>query len=299
MAISEELKNWAILIFLSLIWGTSFFLIKKGLVAFTPEEVAMTRIGVSGLSFLPFFIYFFRKLEWHRWWFYLIIALTGSGIPAFLYATAQTRLSSATSGILNSIIPIFTLIIGVFIFKNLTSRKQVLGSVIGFTGVAALILLDKPLDSAESIPFIYPLLIIIGTFLYGCNLNLIKVFFQNVEPIRLSAFSFVLLGLPVAMYIPFTAIPEKIVSHAHGASSFIALVVLALMSTTLALIIFYKLVQETSAVFASTVAYMIPIVAILWGVFDGEFIGWMHIASMAVILVGVYLIRSGQVNVPE
>ncbi len=294
MSESSELRYWAILIFLSIIWGTSFILIKKSLVAFSPEEVAILRVGISGVAFIPFFIYQFRKLEWHRWWFYLIIALTGSGIPAILYATAQTKLSSATSGILNSITPIFTLIIGVLVFKNLTSRKQVIGSIIGFIGAAGLIYLDKPLESDQSVPIFYAFLIIVGTVLYGANVNFIKEYFQDVEPIQLSSFAFVLLGVPVSLLIPFSDIPDKVMNHPEGVSSLMALTLLALISTVLALIIFYKLVQDTSAVFGSTVAYMIPIVALIWGVLDGEYIGWMHLLSMGVILFGVYLIRAGQ-----
>ncbi len=296
MSQTSELKAWIILTFLSLIWGTSFILIKKSLIAFTPVEVATLRVGISGLAFFPLFLFYCRRLEWHRWWFYFIIALTGSGIPAILYATAQTRLSSATSGILNSITPIFTLIIGILLFKNLTSLKQIIGSVLGFIGVAVLIVLDKPLDSGEKVPIFFAALIIIGTLMYGTNVNLIKEYFQHVKPVQLSSFAFVLLGLPVLCVIPFTNIPYKIANHPEGMTSLYALILLALVSTVLALIIFYKLVQDTSAVFAASVAYIIPIVALIWGVFDGEFVGWMHIVSMAIILVGVYLIRVGHVN---
>jgi len=294
MSESSELKAWVTLVFLSLIWGTSFILIKKSLIAFDPVEVAILRVGLSGIAFLPFFIFQIRKLEWSRWWFYLIIALTGSGIPAILYATAQTKLSSATSGILNSLTPIFTLIIGIVLFKNLTTRKQVLGSFLGFLGAVGLICLDRPLGQGERVPVFYASLIIIGTFLYGMNVNLIKEFFQNVKPVRLSSFAFVLLGVPVLVIVPFTDIPTKVIEHPHGLESLLALALLAIMSTVLALIIFYKLVQDTSAVFASTVAYIVPIVALFWGVLDGEYIGWMHLISMTVIAVGVYMIRAGQ-----
>lgn len=224
----------------------------------------------------------------------MIIALTGSGIPAFMYATAQTRLSSATSGILNSITPIFALLVGVIFFSNKSSVKQVVGVVIGFLGAASLIWLDQPLDASESVPIYYAGLIILGTIFYGTNVNLVKEFFQHVKPVDLSSFAFVLLGLPVSLYLLTTDIPQVVSDHEYGWTSLSAVALLALMSTTLALIIFYKLVQETSAVFASSVAYMIPLVALIWGVVDGEFIGWMHISSMVVILVGVYLIRAGQ-----
>ena len=290
----SELRAWGTLIFLSIIWGTSFILIKKALIAFNPLEVALLRVTISGVAFLPLFVTQVRKLEWHRWWFYLIIALTGSGIPAVFYAIAQTKLSSATSGILNSTVPIFTLIIAVVIFKASTTKKQIWGIILGFIGVVFLVLLDQPLDNSAGIPVLYASLIIFGTVLYGANVNLVKEYFQHIPPIQLSSFSFVLLGVPFCILIPLTNIPDKVMHHPEGLESLLALVLLALMSTVLALIIFYKLVQQTSAVFGSTVAYIIPIVALLWGIFDGEFIGWMHIASLVIIIIGVYSIRSGQ-----
>jgi len=296
---TAEWKHWITLVFLAVIWGTSFILIKRALDAYSPEQVALLRVGISGLSFLPFFIARFNKLEWRRWWFYLIIALTGSGIPAVMYATAQTKLSSATSGILNSLTPIFALIVGVIFFKSVTTAKQVIGVVIGFLGAAALIWLDQPLGEAQKIPILYAGLIIVGTMLYGTNVNLIKEFFQHVKPIELSSFAFVLLGIPILFVIPFTDIPANTINHPEGWSSLLSVTVLALMSTTLALIIFYKIVQETSAVFASSVAYMIPLVALVWGFIDGEYLGWMHLLSMLFILIGVYLIRAGQQTSPK
>jgi len=292
---STELKNWLLLLFLSVIWGTSFILIKRSLLAFTAVEVAVLRVSISAIAFLPIFIYHFRNLEWKRWWFYLIISLTGTGLPAILYSEAQTQLSSATSGILNSMTPVFALIIGIFLFKNSTSKKQVLGTLLGFVGVALLIALDKPLEGGSENTIYYGSLVVIGTIMYGVNVNLVKEYFQNVSAIELSTFAFVLLGIPILCLIPFTEIPAKVMSHPDGVTSLLAVSALALVSTVMALIIFYTIVQETSAVFGSSVAYIIPIVAILWGLFDGEFIGWMHVVSMATILVGVFLIRSGQV----
>ena len=293
MTVSTEMRHWLLLIFLSIIWGTSFILIKRSLVAFNPVEVALLRVGISGLAFLPFFLVFLKKLEWNRWWFYLIISLTGTGLPAILYAKAQTELSSATSGILNSITPIFALIVGVLFFKNQSNRVQTIGVVLGFVGAAGLIYLDKPIGEELRVPLFYALLIIVGTIMYGTNVNLVKEYFQHVRPMHLSAFAFVLLGIPTMVAIPFTAIPNKVVEHAEGMTSLMAVSTLALMSTVLALVLFYKIVQDTSAVFASTVAYMIPIVALAWGFFDGEYVGWPHLVSIVLILIGVYLIRQG------
>ena len=293
MSKGASLRQWLLLIFLSVIWGTSFILIKRSLLAFSPVEVAILRVSLSGVAFLPFFLKVFKKLEWERWWFYLIISLTGSGIPAILYAKAQTQLSSATSGILNSLTPVFALIIGIIFFRNKTTKLQIFGTILGFLGASTLIALDQPLDPASYFEsYIFSLLIVAGTLFYATNVNLVKSYLQNVDPIQLSSFAFVLLGIPILLLVPFTNIPSLIVNHPDGMNSFLSVTFLAVISTAMSLILFYKLVQETDAVFGSSVAYLIPIVAIAWGTLDGEYIAWMHYLSMAVILIGVYLIRS-------
>lgn len=282
------------LILLSLLWGTSFILIKKALRAFNPEEVALLRVAISGVAFAPFFFYYFKRLEWHRWPLYLLIALTGSGIPAFLFATAQTQLSSLSVGILNSLSPIFTLIIGVFVFHTTTSRIQIMGIMLGFVGAGILILLGQSSDvSAPTVSWLYSAMIIAGAALYAVNVNLIQAKFQNVDPIQLSALAFFLLGAPLLLMIPMTSIPDKVVHHQYGWQSLAAISFLAIISTMIALTIFYKLVQQTNAIFASSVAYLIPIVAMAWGAWDGEYLSYYHLFGMVMIILGVYLSRKG------
>lgn len=291
MPLSTEAKAWLTLIFLSLIWGTSFILIKKALIVFDPLEVAHLRVGLSGIAFTPFFIYSFRKLEWHRWGLYLIVALTGSGIPAILFATAQTKLSSGTVGVLNSMTPIFALIIGVIIFKNKTSRWQIIGILAGFAGAVLLILMSDNGTTTGTNQLLYGSLIFVGALLYGTNVNLVKSKFQHVPSMQLSSFAFFILGAPLMFLVPFTDIPEKVMTHPRGLECLGYLSLLAVVSTVFALIIFYRLVQQTSAVFGSSVAYIIPIVALIWGWFDGESLGWPHLVGMGMIIGGVYLSR--------
>lgn len=293
MQISTEARAWITLVFLSLIWGTSFILIKKALIVFDPLEVAHLRVGLSGIAFTPFFVYQFKKLEWHRWGLYLIVALTGSGIPAILFATAQTQLSSGTVGVLNSMTPIFALIIGVIIFNNKTSRWQILGIIAGFAGAVLLILMSDNGSTSGANQLLYGSLIFIGALLYGTNVNLVKAKFQHVSAMQLSSFAFFLLGAPLMLLVPLTDIPEKVMTHPRGLECLGYLSLLAVVSTVFALIIFYRLVQQTSAVFGSSVAYLIPIVALIWGWFDGETLGWPHLVGMAMIIGGVYLSRRG------
>lgn len=286
----NEFQSWATLIFLSIIWGTSFILIKKALQAFDPTQVAILRMAISGLAFAPIFVYFFRKLEWHRWPFYIVIGITGSAIPAILYATAQTHLSSASAGILNSLTPIFTLIIGMVFFKNRTSNRQLVGIVLGFSGASALILLNSS-GAVLVRDLVYGLFIVAGTVCYATNVNLIKQYFQHVNSMHLSSFAFVLISIPALICIPFTDIPRIVEEHPFGQTALFYLILLSVVSTVLALILFYRLVQQTDAVFGASVAYLIPVIALIWGFADGEAIGFQHIMSLAVIVVGVKMIR--------
>jgi len=290
----SDLRAWTTLILLSVLWGTSFILIKKSLRAFSPEEVALLRVTISGLAFAPFFIYHFKRLEWHRWPLYLVVGLTGSAIPAILFATAQTQLSSLTVGILNSLSPIFTLIIGVFAFKNSTSTMQIVGILLGFIGAGVLIIMGQsPQEVEQPVSLFYSGLIILGAFLYATNVNIIQAKFQNVDPIQLSSLAFFILGAPLLCLIPFTDIPYKVMNHEYGLQSLVAISFLAIVSTMIALTIFYKLVQQTNAIFAASVAYLIPIVAIGWGAWDGEYISYYHLLGMVLIVIGVYLSRKG------
>jgi drug/metabolite transporter (DMT)-like permease len=290
MSKNAELKAWMTLCFLSIIWGTSFILIKKSLIVFTPIQVAILRIAISGVAFTPFFIYHLKRHEWHRWWMYVIIALTGSAIPAILYATAQTQISSATSGILNSVTPIFALIIGVNFFGKHTNRRQIFGIVLGFIGACALILLDSSVGSLTG-QLLYGSLVVIGAIFYATNVNLVKEYFQEIKPMNLSSFAFFMIGIPAILIVPFTDIPYKLQTNPDAWQAFGYLTILAVVSTVMALYVFYKLVQDTSAVFGASVSYLIPIVALIWGFWDGEPIGIWHMSSLAVIICGVYLIR--------
>lgn len=287
---SKELKAWITLGFLSIIWGTSFILMKRALEVFDPEQVAILRVGVSAIGFAPFFLYHFRHLEWDRWYLYLVVATTGSAIPAFFFAYAQTRIGSGMAGMLNCTTPIFTLIMGALIFGIAASRRQTIGILIGFLGTIALIYIDS-MGSVVDGQMLYGLLIIAGALCYGFNTNYIKHHFQNVRSIHISSFAFTLVGLPFLLIIPFTDIPTTVTTMPGGWQALGYIVALAMFSTVLALLFFYKLLQDTSAVFASSVTYLIPVVALMWAVADGERITIWHVICLATIASGVYLTR--------
>ena len=292
---SNELnwRDWTIFGVLCIVWGTSFILIKKGLIAFDHYDVAVIRISVTMLAFTPFFIKYLSHIDWSRFWKFLLIGLTGSGIPAFLYPLAQTQISSSAAGILNSLTPIFTLIVGIVIFKVPFQGAKVVGVAIGFIGACLLILSgDSTLASGNNWYSVY---IILGTICYGVSVNAVKEYFQDTNSILISAVSFGLIGPPALIYALFVSdIPQTIMYEEHGMTSFIYIALLAIFSTVFGTVYFFKLIQRTNAIFGSSISYLIPVVALFWGLADGELINLFHIMSMILILLGVYLVRGRQ-----
>lgn len=282
-------KHFIILGVLSLVWGSSFILIKKALIAFHPFDLACMRLGVSALAFTPVIIYNRKRIPWHRWKLFLTVGLCGSGIPAFMYFLAQTNINSMVSGLLNSLTPIFTLIIGIIIFKNPMDKYKTIGVIIGFIGAASLMIFGES-EGANSNLW-YGLFIVIGTLCYGMSGNLVKHYLQDVDSIIISATSFFLVGVPAMIMLAWHGTIFDITFTEQEFYSFGALLLLSLIGTVLATIIFYKLIQETNAVFGSSVAYIMPLVAIFWGFLDGEGLGLIVFISMALILSGVYLIK--------
>ena len=282
------IKHILTLVFLSLIWGTSFVLVKKGLIAYSPVELASLRVALAGVGFLPFFIFFVIKERIQDIWKYILVGLTGTAVPAFFFALAQTEISSSVAGILNSLTPICTIIVGISFYSMVVQKSQVIGVILGLFGAVSLILLGQEQGATNNMW--YSLFVLVCSVLYALNLNFVKKHFQTENSIRLSAISFVLVSIPAFIYIAFSDIPN-ILRTPEGMKALWYITYLAFLSTMLALIIFYKLVQQTNPVFAASVSYIIPIIALGWGFLDNEYIGLGHFLSLGLIVFGVYLIR--------
>lgn len=280
---------WVIMFSLSLMWGCSFILIKKALIAFDPVQLACLRLGISALAFSPFVYKFRKEIPWKDWPKFVAVGLTGSGIPAFLFSFAQTNISSSVAGLLNSLTPIWTLLIGIFVFKLSFNKWKLIGVLLGFIGAASLILLGNQKTIGKD-P-IFGLLIIIATICYASSVNMVQAFFANSRPIIISSMSFFLIGPPAILYLFFTDFTHVMTTNDNAYFSFGAVTILSLMGTFLASILFYNLVQRTNAVFASTVTYLMPIVALIWGLIDGELVGILHFIGMSTILIGVYITK--------
>jgi len=286
----SNLKNWGLLILLSLIWGSSFILIKRGLEIFSPGEVGAYRIVAAATFLLPLSIPRVRNLSRKQILNLLIVGLIGSFIPAFLFAKAQTQLSSSLTGVLNALTPLFVVVIGALFFSSKITLRNGIGLGIAFIGVLVLVTVKEGAEfgAFESINA-YALFVILACVCYGFNLNLIKYRFEKLKPIEISAISLlVILPLALIYLMAGTNFSYKVV-HVKGAMEALGyLTLLGVFGTALALILFNIMVKKVSPVFASSVTYLIPIVAIFWGVLDGEVLLLGHYAGIAAVILGVW-----------
>lgn len=290
LTVSDRWRSFFILAFLSFIWGSSFVLIKKSVAIFPSEQVALLRLAISGIAFIPLVIQQWRKIDWSRFHFFVMVGLLGSGIPAFLFAFGQQRISSSVAGILNSLVPLFTLVIGILVFRAKLIWAKVFGVLLGLVGAAMLILFSS--DSGLSGDVGYALLIVLAAMCYGANSNIVGNVFRDVSSKVISTVSFASVGIPsVIIILMATNFTEILTTHPDGWRGLGYVSLLALVGTVMASMIFFQLIKWTSPVFASMVAYIMPIVSVFWGVIDGEAIAWYHFVGMGLILSGVYLSR--------
>ncbi len=284
-----EKRDYFILAILSLIWGSSFILIKLGLEYFTPMQVGALRIFIAALAFIPITVVKRKQIDWSLWPFFLIVGLTGSGLPSFFFPLAQEELSSSIAGILNSLTPLFTLLIGAWIFRTSISYSKIFGVIIGLVGAVLLILLGDDLAINEKL--YYGFYIVLATICYGTSVNVAKAKMNHVDPTLLMSTAF-LFVLPLSIVALIWSGTHTTVIETPGVGTGIFFVgILSLLSTFYASILFYKMVQRTNPVFGSSVTYLIPIVGLFWGVLDGESFGIFHVFGMALIMVGVYFSR--------
>ena len=253
--------------------------------------MAALRISISGLAFLPFMIIYFSKIDWSKLKYLVIIGLSGSGIPAFLYAFAETEIDSNIAGILNSLTPLFTLVFGILIFKLESNWAKMGGVLLGFVGASVIIIFGQKVDTGSLSHLWYALLIVIATMLYAISVNTVKKYLQEMDPIVITASTLMIISIPCSIYLLATDIFTYVQTTESAYFSLGMIALLSIFGTALSTIIFYKLVQKTNAVFASSVAYFIPVAALFWGMLDNEAISLWHIIGLTLIIIGVYLAR--------
>ena len=282
-------QAWLYFIILSLIWGSAFILIKKSLLIFSPTQVALIRI-VAGFITLSALAIPSIKYPLKKDWIYISISgFMGSLLPAFLFAEAQTQVSSSTAGVLSALTPAFTVIISLVFFKGKVTSKNVVGLALGFLGAASLIFL-KPDGNFE---FNNPkaLLIVVATICYAANLNLVKFKLHHLDAMHTSSLSLLVVGPLAALVLFNTNFVELLDTSNEVLFSLGTAVILGITSTGLALVIFFKLIKITSPIFSSSITYALPFVALMLGLWDGEMLSPGQFGSMTIIILGIYLTR--------
>jgi drug/metabolite transporter (DMT)-like permease len=277
-----------LLIILTLIWGTSFILIKQGLKVFSADEVGALRVTAAGLFLLIPAIVRIKDVTKGNLWKLELSGMMGIFIPAFLFAFAQTRMDSSVAGMLNTLTPIFTLVIGSILFRQKFKNLAVVGILLGFVG--AIVLMFARSGGELGAINVFALLIVLACVFYACNLNFIKYKITELDALTITSVS-VLLITPFALayLLAYTDFTTKLqtVEGAWRACGFVVL--LGVMSTAIATFLFNRLVKISTPIFASSVTYLMPIVAVGWGLLDGESLGIGHFIGMAAVIVGVYL----------
>ncbi len=288
-----ELTSWSLLILLSFIWGSSFILMKKGLIAFKPAEVAGIRILSAAIFLFPVAIRNLKKIKIKQWRYLFISGFFGSLLPAFLFPLAQTRIDSGITGILNALTPLFTILLGALFFQVKFNLRIITGILIGFLGSVILMLANGSGDIMRI--NLFALFIILATLFYGLNVNIIKYYLGDIKPVHIASISMLLIGPFAFLYlILFSDLRSILVDHKTSLLPLFYIVLLGVMGTAIAMILFNKLIKITNTIFASSVTYLIPIIAVIWGIIDGETLRFEHYAGMTAIIIGVLVANKGR-----
>lgn len=290
---APSLLAFFLLALLSIIWGSSFLLMKIGLEAFSPLEIAAIRLSVAGSMLLPVVIARIHRLKPRQVLLLAVIGLTGNGIPAFLFPLAEQVLPTAVAGVLNAITPLFTILLAAVFFKTRFPLIQVVGIMVGLLGTILLATANaEGVDLGRNIQ--YSLLVVLATVCYAISLNLTKEYFSKTSPFLITGVALASMAIPSYIYLFLGSdFVGKLSGEPDVMRSLGAVAVLGAVGTALAVALFYKMLQMSSLIFATSVTYTIPIVAVFIGVFLlDEDLDWRHYLGCAVILVGVYLVNA-------
>lgn len=285
---NSRFSHWGIFLLLSLTWGSSFILMKIGLEAFTAYQVASLRLVTASLVLLPFFFRAIRQVPSNKIPVIILSGLLGNGMPAFLFCIAETKIDSALAGILNSLTPLMALLSGLLFFHSPIRKQQLVGVCTGLLGVI-LLFTNKGIDSNPY--WYYGLLILVATISYGCNISLVHHYLKGFTSMQLGSIAMVFCGLFTLPILLFTDFFPQFATPQAPWRSLGAAVILGVMGTAIASVLFYLLIKRAGAMFASMVTYALPVVAIGWGLLANETITIVQVLCMLLILFGVYLVN--------
>ena len=282
---SKQLK-WVYLMVLALVWGSSFILIKKGLLGLTALQLGSLRIVFAAVFLLLIGFKSVSKIPVIKWKYIALTSLFGTFIPAYLFAIAQTEIDSSVSSILNSLTPLNTLILGALVFGLQFKKNQIFGILIGLIG-SALLILNGAIHHPEQ-NYYYAILVLIASICYAVNVNLIKKYLHDLSPLSITTGNFMVLFFPAFIILFFSGFFE-VVHDVKVQESVLFIIILGVVGTGIANVLFFKLIQMSSPVFATSVTYLIPVVAFCWGLLDNEMLTPVQFLGAFIVLIGVYL----------
>lgn len=291
-----ELKNWLILILLAIIWGSSFMLMRRGMFTLEGEEifnnlqVGAIRMSLAGLFLLPVGLYHLNKIKNIKVFFSILgVGFFGNFLPAFFFTYAQNGLSSGYTGMLNSFTPVFTILLGAIFFKNRLTTIQLTGLMISIVGVALLINAGNSIQTTSISSWSHLAAAVSATLCYAISLNLIKYTLSDVNPLHTTALAFTFTLIPALGIAIQTNTFKTIQNNPHSLEGLFYISILAIIGTAFAVVLFNQLTVNTTTLFASSVTYLIPIVAVIIGSIFGESISTSQITSMVVVLIGIFV----------
>lgn len=291
MQIKTHRSAFFIFLTLAFIWGTSFILIKKGLVVFSPIQLGSLRIVITFIALLPLALKRMKNIKARDWMTMAISGLIGSFFPAYLFSFAQEGINSSTAGILNSLTPLFALLIGVIFFKFKAKWWNYLGIIVTTFGTYGLLSISG--GNNFDFNFKYGSYIIVASIGYGAQVNIVKHYLNHLPSLTIVVLQFLMISIPASIVLFFYTDFIIIASlEAEFLEALLYVSILALVATAFALILFYRLVKIVDPVFSTSVTYFIPAVASLWGFFDGEQLGVSYVLWVSIILLGVFFVNS-------
>ena len=286
----KALENkWLVLCILALTWGSVFILIKKTLLVFNPYEIGALRMVISGLVLLKFGLPALRNMSKRTMIWVGVAGFFGNFFPTFLFPIAQTQVSSSMAGILDTLVPVFVLVLGFLFFGIKSKFIQIIGAVIGFSGAAVLLYFSE--TNASETQLGYALLIVLATACYGFSALVVKNKLSHVPSLQLSSGAISLWLIPSLIALGFSGFFTNLESNQETWEAMGYMMILAVMGTAVCGILYNKLIHDVSPVFASSVTYLLPVVAVTWGLLDGEKFTIWYLVGALLIMIGIYLIR--------
>lgn len=286
---NEYTRKWLYLVLLSFIWGSSFILIKKALIGLSALQLGGLRVVLASLFLFAIGFRTLKNITRTDWKWLSIAGILSSFFPAFLFALAQTEIGSGITSIFNSVVPLLTTLVGVLLFAAIITKRQILGVFIGLFGTVALIVAG--MEFSQDRNYWYAIFILLSGLGYAFNINIIKKHLSHLSPLAVTTASFVVAFLPALILVVYSGFFNEVADNPQMHTALWYLLALAIVGTSIANILFNRLIYISSPVFAASVTYTIPLVAVFWGVWDGETINAYQLVGGAIILFGVWLVN--------